>query len=184
LLGVLGMLLAAGVKLQDAVQTLEELEPVPGRLQMVRQPGKPLVVVDYAHTPDALEKVLEALRGLLGGAGQLFCVFGCGGDRDAGKRPLMGAIATRLADRVIVTSDNPRSEDPRAIIDQIIAGAHANYQVEPDRATAIHLALAEARSEDVVLIAGKGHENYQEIAGRRLPFSDVEVAASQLARRS
>jgi UDP-N-acetylmuramoyl-L-alanyl-D-glutamate--2,6-diaminopimelate ligase len=180
LLGVLGVLLAAGIELQAAARALEEVEPVAGRLQLVRRSGKPLVVVDYAHTPDALEKVLETLRSVLGPDGRLACVFGCGGDRDPGKRPLMGEIATRLADRTIVTSDNPRSEDPRAIIDQIVAQAHPGYDVEPDRAAAIFKAIREARPEDVVLIAGKGHETYQEIAGRRLPFSDAEVAAATL----
>jgi UDP-N-acetylmuramoyl-L-alanyl-D-glutamate--2,6-diaminopimelate ligase len=183
LLGVLGMLLAGGVNLDEATSTLEQVEPVPGRLQMVRRPGKPLVVVDYAHTPDALEQVLETLRGVLTSAGRLICVFGCGGERDPGKRPLMGEAATRLADSVVVTSDNPRGENPRAIVDQIIAGAHPNYHVEIDRAAAIYLAIREARPDDVVLIAGKGHETYQEIAGRRLPFSDAEVAASMLEER-
>ena len=183
LLGVLGMLLAAGVKLEDATSALERVEPVPGRLQMLRRAGKPLVVVDYAHTPDALEQVLETLRNVLSGEGRLICVFGCGGERDAGKRPLMGEAATRLADRVFVTSDNPRGEDPHAIIEQIIARAHPNYRVEVDRAAAIYLALHEARAEDIVLIAGKGHEEYQEIAGVRLPFSDAEVAASVLKQR-
>jgi UDP-N-acetylmuramoyl-L-alanyl-D-glutamate--2,6-diaminopimelate ligase len=183
LLGVLGVLLAAGIKLDDATRTLEQVEPVPGRLQMLRRPGKPLVVVDYAHTPDALEKVLETLRDVLAGEGRLICVFGCGGDRDPGKRPLMGEAATRLADSVVVTSDNPRSEDARAIVDQVIAGAHPNYRVEIDRAVAIYLAIRDARPDDVVLIAGKGHETYQEIAGRRLPFSDAEVAASVLEER-
>ena len=180
LLGVLGMLLVAGVSLEDASGVLERIEPVPGRLQLVRRTGRPLVVVDYAHTPDALEKVLETLRGVLGEQGRLVCVFGCGGDRDPGKRPLMGEAATRLADRAIITSDNPRSEDPRAIIEQIIAQAHPRYHVEPDRVTAIHAAILEAQPEDVVLIAGKGHETYQEVAGRRLPFSDVEVAIAAL----
>ena len=182
LLGVLGVLLAAGVKLDDATSAIETVEPVPGRLQMLRQPGRPLVVVDYAHTPDALEKVLETLRAVLGSEGRLICVFGCGGERDAGKRPLMGETATRLADSVFVTSDNPRGEDPRAIIDQIIAQAHPNYRVEIDRAVAIQQALREARTDDLVLIAGKGHEAYQEIVGRRLPFSDTEVAARVLAQ--
>jgi UDP-N-acetylmuramoyl-L-alanyl-D-glutamate--2,6-diaminopimelate ligase len=109
-------------------------------------------------------------------------VFGCGGDRDSGKRPLMGEIATRLADRCIITSDNPRSEDPRAIIDEIIAGAHTNYRVEEDRATAILRALSEATPQDVVLIAGKGHETYQEIGSQRLPFDDLEVAREVIAR--
>ena len=184
LLGVLGTLLAAGVTVADATGALEQIEPVPGRLQMVRRRGRPLVVIDYAHTPDALQQVLETLRGVLGREGRLICVFGCGGERDMGKRPLMGEAATRLADRVFVTSDNPRGEDPRAIIEQIIARAHANYHVEVDRATAIYLALREARAEDVVLIAGKGHETYQEIAGRRVPFSDAEVAASVLEERA
>jgi len=180
LLGVLGTLLAAGVRLEDATTALEQVEPVAGRLQMIRRRDKPLVVVDYAHTPDALQKVLEALRAVLGADGRLICVFGCGGERDAGKRPLMGEVATRLADQVFVTSDNPRGEDPRAIVEQIIAGAHPNYHVEVDRATAILLALQESHPEDVVLIAGKGHETYQEIAGQRTPFSDTEVAASIL----
>lgn len=183
LLGVLGTLLAAGVKLEEALGALEQVEPVAGRLQMLRRPGQPLVIVDYAHTPDALEQVLETLRGVLDGDGRLICVFGCGGERDVGKRPLMGEAATRLADRVFVTSDNPRGEEPRAIIDQVIARAHPNYRVEVDRAAAIYLALREARTEDVVLIAGKGHETYQEIAGCRVPFSDAEVAASVLERR-
>ena len=182
LLGVLGVLLAAGVELDAATSVLETVEPVPGRLQMLRRPGRPLVVVDYAHSPDALEKVLETLRSVLGSEGRLICVFGCGGERDTGKRPLMGETATRLADSVFVTSDNPRGEDPRAIVDQIIAQAHPNYHVEIDRAAAIHLALREARPEDLVLIAGKGHEAYQEIAGRRVPFSDAEVAASVLGQ--
>jgi UDP-N-acetylmuramoyl-L-alanyl-D-glutamate--2,6-diaminopimelate ligase len=180
LLGVLGTLLAAEVAIEEATRALEQAEPVPGRLQMVRRPGRALVVVDYAHTPDALEKVLRALREIVGDGGRLICVFGCGGDRDPGKRPLMGEVATRLADRVIVTSDNPRSEDPLAIIDNIIAGAHPNHHAEPDRATAIHQAVSEAAPEDIVLLAGKGHEPYQEIGGRRLPFSDAEVAARAL----
>jgi len=180
LLGVLGVLLAAGVNLDEASSALEEVEPVPGRLQMLRRPGRPLVVVDYAHTPDALEKVLDTLRAVLGNEGRLICVFGCGGERDTGKRPLMGEIATRLADSVFVTSDNPRGEDPLVIIDQIIAQAHPHYRVEIDRAAAIQQALCEARAEDLVLIAGKGHEAYQEIAGRRLPFSDAEVATRVL----
>jgi len=183
LLGVLGVLLAAGVNLDEATAALAEVEPVAGRLQMLREPGKPLVVVDYAHTPDALQKVLEALRPLLSDGAQLICVFGCGGDRDPGKRPLMGEVATRLAHQTIVTSDNPRSEQPLAIIQQVIAGAHANYHVEADRAFAIHRAVREAGRDDIVLIAGKGHEPYQEIAGVRLPFSDVAVAQDALRAR-
>jgi UDP-N-acetylmuramoyl-L-alanyl-D-glutamate--2,6-diaminopimelate ligase len=183
LLGVLGMLLAAEVALDDAAHALEQVEPVAGRLQMVRRAGAPLVVIDYAHTPDALEKVLETLRHVLGAQGKLICVFGCGGDRDPGKRPLMGEIATRLADLAVITSDNPRSEDPQAIVDQVAAGAHSNYWTETDRAIAIERAIRNAREEDVVLLAGKGHEAYQEIAGRRMPFSDAAVAAVAMEGR-
>jgi UDP-N-acetylmuramoyl-L-alanyl-D-glutamate--2,6-diaminopimelate ligase len=180
LLGVLGVLLAAGVGLSEAAGALADLEPVPGRLQLLREPGRPLVVIDYAHTPDALHKVLETLRGLLADGGRLICVFGCGGERDPGKRPLMGEVATRLAHEAIVTSDNPRGENPLQIIAQIVGGAHPNYHIEPDRACAIRAAVRGARAGDVVLVAGKGHEPYQEIAGVRLPFSDAEVAALAL----
>jgi UDP-N-acetylmuramoyl-L-alanyl-D-glutamate--2,6-diaminopimelate ligase len=145
----------------------------------------PLVVVDYAHTPDALEKVLAALRPAVARGGTLACVFGCGGDRDAGKRPAMGGIAARLADRVVVTSDNPRSEDPSTIADAIVAGVEAagaaDWDVELDRGTAIAAAVARARRGDVVLIAGKGHETTQEARGTRVHFSDAEAAAAALA---
>jgi len=149
---------------------------------MVREPNMPVVIVDYAHTPDALEKALQTLRATLSKEGRLHCVFGCGGDRDPGKRPLMGEVATRLADRVVITSDNPRSENPRAIIDEILAGVHPNYAIEADRATAILHAISGAAQQDVVLIAGKGHETYQEIGGQRLPFDDAEVARAILRR--
>ena len=182
LLGVLGVLMASEVSLRDAVESLAHVEPVPGRLQMVRMPNAPLVVVDYAHTPDALEKVLRTLQNLLPPGAKLHCVFGCGGDRDPGKRPLMGEVATRLSNRVIVTSDNPRSEDPLAIIEDIIAGAHPNYAIETDRSTAIFKALESAAPDDAVLIAGKGHETYQEVGTRRLPFDDVQVAREGLRR--
>ena len=146
---------------------------------------EPLVVVDYAHTPDALEKVLQALRPTAAQrGGRLVAVFGAGGDRDAAKRPVMGAVVSRLADDAIVTSDNPRSEDPLKIISQIEAGMQHPHRVEADRSRAIEAAIARAASEDVILIAGKGHENYQEIAGKRLPFSDAAVAREALARRS
>jgi UDP-N-acetylmuramoyl-L-alanyl-D-glutamate--2,6-diaminopimelate ligase len=180
LLGTLGVLISARIDLQDAVDALAHVEPVPGRLQKVTEPGAPLVVIDYAHTPDALEKVLQTLRASLSGQGKLYCVFGCGGDRDPGKRPLMGEVATRLADHAIITSDNPRSEKPRHIIDAIAQGANPNFQIEEDRAAAIREALAMARPADVVLIAGKGHETYQEIGGRKLPFDDAEIARSLL----
>ena len=181
-LGVLGCLVAHGVPFAEATARLAALPPVPGRMEQVGE--RPLVVVDYAHSPDALEKVLQALRPVAQErGGRLAVVFGAGGDRDAAKRPVMGAIAARLADRVMVTSDNPRGEDPLAIISQItraIAGAH---ETEPDRARAIERAVAAAVPADVILIAGKGHENYQEIAGRRLPFSDVATARAALAKR-
>jgi UDP-N-acetylmuramoyl-L-alanyl-D-glutamate--2,6-diaminopimelate ligase len=176
--------MSAEVPLDEAVEALGKVEPVPGRLQMVRQSGAPLVIVDYAHTPDALEKALEALRDTLPAGARLHCVFGCGGDRDPGKRPLMGEVATRLADAVVVTSDNPRSEKPRAIIEEIVAGAHPTYSIEEDRTLAIRRALHAAAPEDVVLIAGKGHETYQEIGGRRLPFDDAAVARELLRTRA
>jgi UDP-N-acetylmuramoyl-L-alanyl-D-glutamate--2,6-diaminopimelate ligase len=176
LLGTLGVLISARIDLQDAVDALARVEPVAGRLQKVNVPGAPLVVIDYAHSPDALEKALQTLRASLSGDGKLYCVFGCGGDRDPGKRPLMGEVATRLADQVIITSDNPRSENPRQIIDAIARGARPNYQIEEDRAAAIRAALEMAGASDVVLIAGKGHETYQEIGGRKLPFDDADIA--------
>lgn len=136
------------------------------------------MVIDYAHTPDALEKVLTALRSQA--KGKLVCVFGCGGDRDAGKRPLMGKVADALADRVIVTSDNPRSEDPDAIIQSIVADMTGDYHIETERAVAISLAIESAKPGDIVLLAGKGHEDYQEIAGVRYPFKDLSVAERAL----
>ncbi len=183
ILGVLGVLACADVRLDDAVAAISELEPVPGRMQTIRKDGYPLVTIDFAHTPDALEKALGTLRDLLNPGAQLHCVFGCGGDRDRGKRPLMGEIATRLADQSVITSDNPRSENPRSIIDEIAAGAHATYRIEPDRAAAIHDAIRNAAPDDIVLIAGKGHESYQEIAGERFPFSDVEVVRALISNR-
>jgi UDP-N-acetylmuramoyl-L-alanyl-D-glutamate--2,6-diaminopimelate ligase len=179
LLLVLGALRALGVPLGAAAQAVPGLQPVPGRMQRVGSgAGAAEVVVDYAHTPDALDKALRSLRPLASArGGRLWCVFGCGGNRDATKRPLMGAIAAQAADRVVVTSDNPRHEDPRAIVDQIVAGlgaAHADVIV--DRRAAIEHALRTAAAADVVLIAGKGHEDTQEVAGTRLPFSDLDVA--------
>ena len=182
-LGVLGCLLAHGAALEECARLLGELPAVPGRMEQLGD--APLVVVDYAHTPDALEKVLQALRPIAHARqGRLIAVFGAGGDRDAAKRPLMGAVVARLSDAALVTSDNPRGEDPAAIIAQIVRGMPAGTPQEPDRARAIERALAEATPGDVVLIAGKGHEPYQEIAGRRLPFSDIAVARAALERRS
>jgi UDP-N-acetylmuramoyl-L-alanyl-D-glutamate--2,6-diaminopimelate ligase len=159
---------------------IEKLGGVPGRFETVEE-GQPFtVLVDYAHTPEALENVLRAARDL--DSGRLLCVFGCGGDRDRGKRPVMGRIAGELADLAIVTSDNPRSEDPRAIIEEILAGAEGELEVEPDRREAIARAIDEAKPGDVVLIAGKGHEQGQEFRDRTVPFDDREVARDALRR--
>ena len=184
LLAVLTTLLVSGVKLDDACKALAHIQAPPGRMQTLGGDAHPLVVVDYAHTPDALEKVLATLREIVSG-GRLICVFGCGGNRDKGKRPLMGQAAAKGADEVWITSDNPRNEDPRHIIDDILAGTNGGkmngrLHVEPDRARAIFEAIGGAHQGDVVLIAGKGHEDYQEMAGERLPFSDVAVTKKAL----
>ncbi len=172
LLSCAGALGALGVPFPRLSAQLELMQPVPGR--MVRLGGEeesPLVVVDYAHTPDALEQVLKALRGHT--QGRLICVFGCGGDRDRGKRPEMGAIAEAMADYVVVTSDNPRSENSVDIITDVVGGMTGEaFHVEADRGNAIRWAIAGATDRDVVLIAGKGHENYQEIDGNIMPFND------------
>ncbi len=196
LLGSLATLLASEVSLEDSVKALQRVKAVPGRTERYGGGRRPLIVVDYAHTPDALEKILTALRELADSGlksskrlanaqrstldSQLICVFGCGGDRDRGKRPLMGRVASRLADRVIITNDNPRGEDPFAIIADILEGAETECAVVPDRARAIRQAVAAARRGDVVLIAGKGHERYQESGGVRRPFSDAAVAQAVL----
>ncbi len=179
LLGVLAVLLGQGIGLPQAVDALSGVRSPAGRMQAMGGGERPLVVIDYAHTPDALEKVLETLRETAP-QGRLVCVFGCGGDRDRGKRPLMGEIAARLADQVIVTSDNPRSEGPLQIITEIRAGMDGRERVVPDRAQAIAEAVRGARPGDIVLIAGKGHEQYQEADGRREPFSDAGQARQQL----
>ncbi len=182
LLAVIGALLLGGETLEDCAQALKAITPPPGRMQTLGGDQQPLVVVDYAHTPDALEKVLTTLRATATArGGQLICVFGCGGDRDGGKRPQMGSIAEQLADRVVVTSDNPRSENPLAIIAAIRAGMATAGECEPDRARAIATTIAQATVPDVILLAGKGHEPYQEIAGVRHPFSDLALARSSLA---
>ena len=181
LLAVIGTLIAAGLTFDAAVAAAGELAPVPGRLERVGGGPLPLVVVDYAHTPDALEKALDALRPAVAAGHRLFCVFGCGGDRDPGKRPLMGAVAARLADHVVVTSDNPRSEAPAAIIAQVLEGIPGKAEAIEDRQVAIFSAIHHATQGDVVLLAGKGHETYQEIAGVRHPFDDREVARAALA---
>ncbi|WP_265299379.1 UDP-N-acetylmuramoyl-L-alanyl-D-glutamate--2,6-diaminopimelate ligase [Verminephrobacter eiseniae] len=186
LLAVLATLRSLGWPLAEALQAGAGLQPVPGRMQQLALAGQPLVVVDYAHTPDALAKALQALRPLAARrAGRLWCVFGCGGDRDAGKRPLMGAAAEQQADRLLLTSDNPRSEDPDAILRQILQGISRRRAVrtEPDRAAAIAQAVAEAAPADVLLIAGKGHEDSQEVAGVRRPFSDWAHAQRAMQAR-
>ena len=186
LLGVVGVMRALGVPLAKAVAACADLLPVPGRMERLNEAGKPLVAVDYAHTPDALEKGLQALRPLAQQrGGRLWCVFGCGGDRDATKRPQMARVAEHNADRVVVTSDNPRSEDPQAIIGQILPGLARREAatVQPDRARAIADSIAGADARDVILLAGKGHEDYQEIAGVKHAFSDQAHAAQALRMR-
>ncbi len=182
MLGVLAVLLVSGVGLADAVRELEQQKAVAGRMQAMGGKGKPMVVVDYAHTPDALEKALQALKEItLEDGGKVICVFGCGGDRDRGKRPMMGTVASKLADECIITSDNPRSESPKAIIDAILFGVQGKHQVIEDRAHAITRAINMAQAVDAILIAGKGHEEYQEINGVKQPFSDSEIARRALS---
>ena len=181
-LGVLGCLMAKGVAFEEGARLLAQLPPVPGRMQVLGD--RPMVVVDYAHTPDALANVLGALKPVAAArGGALAVVFGAGGDRDATKRPEMGAVASRLADRVFLTSDNPRSEDPVAIIEAIRRGTTGRVAADADRARAIRAAIAEASAADVIVLAGKGHEATQETAGRKLPFSDAAVAAAALEAR-
>jgi len=187
LLGTLGVLLASGVSLDDALAAMTALRPPPGRMQRHGGGDQPLVVIDYAHTPDALEKVLKALRPSVRDGNALVCVFGAGGDRDPGKRPEMGRVAASHADRVVVTSDNPRSEDPTAIAMAIAQGVRAagnrHWILETDRAKAIRNAILAAQPGDVVVLAGKGHETYQEIAGEKRAFSDATEAIAALAAR-
>ena len=191
LLAVLATLLANGVDFHEAVAALSQVKPIAGRMEKFGGGDQSAVIVDYAHTPDALEKVLTGLREIICSSQarnklglrnpRLICVFGCGGDRDRGKRCLAGEITTRLADEVIITSDNPRSERPRAIIDEIVTGiSRRNYSIEEDRASAIYQAIHNARKGDVVLIAGKGSEAYQEINGHKIPFDDREIAQQVL----
>ncbi|HWZ74299.1 MAG TPA: UDP-N-acetylmuramoyl-L-alanyl-D-glutamate--2,6-diaminopimelate ligase [Casimicrobiaceae bacterium] len=185
LLGVLGVLLVSGVEFEQALGFVARVDAPPGRMQRGGGGRAPLVVVDYAHTPDALEKVLTALRSAVVSGGELVCLFGCGGERDRGKRPEMGRVAGELADRVIITSDNPRSEDPETIASEIVHGiretGNRRYGVQLDRAVAIAGAISHAHVGDVVLLAGKGHETYQEAAGERQPFLDWDHATRALA---
>ncbi len=177
-LAVLSTLLVSNVSLADAVEAVAHIEPLNGRMQKFGGGHLPLVVVDYAHTPDSLRNVLKSLRGEE--KQKIICVFGCGGDRDQGKRAMMGRVASKLADGVVVTSDNSRHEDPGNIIQNILEGVDGEYAVEEDRAKAIAIAIANAGKNDVVLVAGKGHENYQDIAGERHYFSDVEQVEKAL----
>jgi UDP-N-acetylmuramoyl-L-alanyl-D-glutamate--2,6-diaminopimelate ligase len=184
LLAVAGVLHALGQPAAAIVEVLERLQPVAGRMNSFGGGAKPLVVVDYAHTPDALEQALATLRAHA--PTQLLCVFGCGGERDRGKRPQMAAIAEAGADRVIVTDDNPRNEDGDAIVAEIVAGfaRPQAVEVERDRARAIARAIGEAGPRDIVLIAGKGHEPYQDIGGVRHAFDDAVVARTVLEGRA
>lgn len=183
LLAVVACLGQAGLAFDAILKTLPQLQPVPGRMNRV-DGGDVVLVVDYAHTPDALEQALTSLRAHC--AGNLICVFGCGGDRDQGKRPQMAAVAERLADAVIVTDDNPRSEDGDSIVAQILAGLAQPQRVivERDRERAIHLAAMAAGSGDIVLVAGKGHETYQEVGAQRFAFDDRVVARAALEGRA
>ncbi len=196
LLAVLSTLLAKGTKFVDAVYAIQQVKPIAGRMEKYGGGELPFVIVDYAHTPDALSKVLVTLREIIkhslrerqskNNKAKLLCVFGCGGERDQAKRELSGEVTTRLADEVIITNDNPRQESPQKIIDEIVAGTHvdANFRIEEDRAAAIRQAIYSAGKGDVVLIAGKGHEDYQEINGKKIPFSDAKIVRQTLLELS
>ena len=183
MLGVLGVCMALGLNVAECVADCAQISPAPGRMQRFGGDGEPLVVVDFAHTPDALEKTLAALKPIAQQrGGQLTCVFGCGGDRDPGKRPQMGAIAQQIADRVVVTSDNPRTEVPEQIVRDILAGMTANERVQSEvhRPSAIDQTVAAAGAADVILVAGKGHEPYQDVQGVKHPYSDLAQAEQAL----
>ncbi len=184
LMAALGALLATGLSLELAVQRLQTVTTVPGRMELFTAAGQPAVVVDYAHTPYALQTVLQALRPHC--KGELICLFGAGGERDSGKRPQMGAVAERWADRAVLTSDNPRGESAQAIVEQIAAGFSEPLRAQRivDRGQAIDEVIAAASADDLVLVAGKGHEDYQQIGTQRLPFSDRERVRQALRRRA
>ena len=187
LLAAIAAMRAMNLPLEAIVSACADLEPVPGRMDALARDGLPMVVIDYAHTPDALEKVLSALRPVAQSrGGKLWCVFGCGGDRDRTKRPLMAAIAERCADDIMVTSDNPRTENPLAIIEEVLTGLKRRdaAQIQADRAIAISSTLTSVQPQDVVLLAGKGHEQFQEINGALLPFSDRAHAQAALDARA
>jgi len=181
LLAAAGTLVLLGMQWHQVLHQLELMQPVPGRMMRLGgQQNQPVVVVDYAHTPDALEHALQAVRAHLNG--RLVCVFGCGGNRDPGKRPQMGRAAELLADDIFVTSDNPRDEPAGKIIEDVIAGLElpGKATVEPDRGAAIRQAIANCTAGDVVLVAGKGHETWQVIGDQRIPFSDEETIRAAL----
>ncbi|MFO1436268.1 MAG: UDP-N-acetylmuramoyl-L-alanyl-D-glutamate--2,6-diaminopimelate ligase [Gammaproteobacteria bacterium] len=185
LLAAIGALVAVGFSLREAGLAMHDANGVLGRMDAVAEDGQPLVIIDYAHTPDGLRQLLTSSRELCGN--KLWCVFGCGGNRDVGKRPLMGAIAAELADEIVVTSDNPRDEDPARIIAAIVEGMPTPVQsqviVESDRRIAIQMAIGRAASDDVVVVAGKGHEDYQEVRGVRQPLSDHVLVTEALRER-
>jgi UDP-N-acetylmuramoyl-L-alanyl-D-glutamate--2,6-diaminopimelate ligase len=193
LLAVTAALLACDIPFADAVNALRLVKPIPGRMEKFGGGEYPTVIVDYAHTPDALEKVLSTLLDMLHmqarvnqeharKTGRLFCVIGCGGERDRGKRQLIGEVAMRFADEVIFTSDNPRSEDPHKIVEDMIGTQrNENLQIEINRELAIYQAISSALAGDIVLIAGKGHETYQEISGQKIPFSDALIVQQVLS---
>ncbi|MCC6915999.1 UDP-N-acetylmuramoyl-L-alanyl-D-glutamate--2,6-diaminopimelate ligase [Nitrosomonas sp.] len=191
LLTVLATLLASNIDFDEAVAALQQVQPIPGRMEQLGGGDQPTIIVDYAHTPDALNEVLAGLREILTGThikkptrknrARLICVIGCGGDRDRGKRPMIGEIAAHLSDEVIITSDNPRTENPVDIINEVMAGATGKHcTAEVDRTAAIYRAIHGARKGDIVLIAGKGAETYQEIQGKKYPFDDREVVRQVL----
>jgi UDP-N-acetylmuramoyl-L-alanyl-D-glutamate--2,6-diaminopimelate ligase len=182
-LSVLGCALQLGISLGDAAKALLTAKGVKGRVEVVPTPGKPYtVLIDYAHTPDGLENVLASVRGFC--KGRLIAVFGCGGDRDPIKRPIMGAIGARIADLAVVTSDNPRTEAPAAIIADIVKGLEGakNYKIVENRQEAIHYAMDIAEKDDIIVLAGKGHETYQEIMGVKYHMDEREIVAEYLQK--
>ena len=182
-LSVLGIALQLGVSLDEAAAVLKDVAGVKGRVEVVPTPGKPYtVLIDYAHTPDGLENVLSSVRGFC--KGRLIAVFGCGGDRDPIKRPIMGSIGAKIADIAVVTSDNPRTEDPSAIISDIVKGLTdaKNYVIVENRQEAIHYAMDIAEKDDIIVLAGKGHETYQEIMGVKYHMDEREIVAEYLRK--
>lgn len=185
LLAAAGAVICAGGDSSRVIEALSACQPVTGRMQQVRPGSQPAVIVDYAHTPDALKQALTVCREHKTAVAELWCVFGCGGDRDQGKRPLMGQIASALAERVVLTDDNPRHEQSEKIIEDIAMGCSdgAEVVIRPSRREAIEFSILQAASQDLVLIAGKGHENYQQIGDQKMPFSDIEEASLALQKR-